>query len=92
MMFDKIGFILGYIKLVIYKIAYGRQLQINWNIRFMPSSKIRIGKNAVLKMWSNFSSRYSLLIKVNEGATVSIGNNVFINHNSSIVSMGVVCR
>lgn len=85
-MFDKIGFLLGYIKLYIYKIAYGNKLKFTKRIRFMPSSKIRIEGNGSLVLGDNFRSRYNVLIKVEDGASIKIGDNVFINDNSCIVS------
>lgn len=85
-MFDKIGFLIGYIKLIMYKICYGKRLKFHWKVRFMPSSKIRIGKHGKICLGNNFRSRYNCLLKVGEEGEIYIDENVFINDNSTIVS------
>lgn len=85
-MFEKIGYVFGYLKLFIYKIYYGRRLVFSGRVRFMPSCKIIIGKNGKLILGENFSCRTGVIFKVADGAVIDVGSNVFINYNSIIVS------
>lgn len=89
-MFDKIGFAIGYIKLMMYKLYYGRRLEFQWKIRFMPSSKIRIGKHGKIHLGNDFRSRYNCLLKAGDHGEIYIDDHVFINDNSTIVSRASV--
>lgn len=85
-MFEKIGYMLGYIKLLIYKIYYGKRLTLSKKMRVMPSIKIYIEKNAQITLGHNFSCRSGVVLRASEGAMINVGERVFVNYNSIIVA------
>lgn len=79
MLFDKINTILGYIKLLIYKLIYFNRIKFNSFVKIKKGFNLIIDSKSMLKLGKNVKIRYNANIKAEKGGKIEINNNVFIN-------------
>lgn len=89
--------VVSYIKILTYKVLFRQKLKINNIMKsyILENSKIYIGKNGKIEFKDAPLCRENVKFNVNNG-TLIIGNNTFINKDSSInvregVSIGNNC-
>lgn len=68
------------------KIRYGGACKIPWINSLKGHIDISIGKNAILTVMQYLISNGELQIRVSDNARISIGKNVFFNHNCSLTA------
>lgn len=80
----KIG---SYIKCFMLKIKYGKKINLKYTKKMALSVKILCHDNAKIEIGDNFCSRERGTILSTGDGFVEIGNDFFMNYNSTIVSM-----
>lgn len=84
MLFDLISVIFGILKLFLFKILYPARISVAQIPKCNASIKLGIKKGSKLVIGKGFRSRNNVSIRVYNKGKVIIGNNFFINDNSSI--------
>lgn len=79
MIFDKINTILGFIKLLFYKLLYNKRIKFDGLIKIKNGFNLIIDKKSMVKIGNNVKIRYKANIKAENGGEIIIKDNVFIN-------------
>lgn len=90
MIFDLFDYILGTLKMALYKCVYTSNLKITSVIgKYSRTAQIRLFGNGKLEIGKDFSMRSGVKIRVNAGK-IKIGNRVGFNNNSMINCMSKI--
>lgn len=78
--------ILGIIKIVFYKLIFGKKLKLNGLPRFTHTATLRVRKNSTIKIGRGAHFAKGTIIACASGAEFSIGNNSGFNAYCNITS------
>ena len=84
MLFEYISLIFGILKIILYKLLYVSRVKFSMFPKMNCSFKLAIKKKSKLSIGKNLRTRNNISIRVYDGGTINIGNNVFLNDNCSI--------
>ena len=87
MIFDLFDYILGIVKLVIYKIFYGRKMKCSVVSKFSGGFQLRLFNKSQFITGKNIVIRSGVKIRCNNTGKVVIGDDVGLNNNCLINSM-----
>jgi acetyltransferase-like isoleucine patch superfamily enzyme len=87
MIFDLIDYILGEIKLIIYKIFYLKRLSYHPYSKFSRGFQLRIFNKGELIAGKNIVIRSGVKIRINGNGKVILGDDIGLNNNCLINSM-----
>lgn len=87
MIFDLLDYILGEIKMLIYKLAYGAKLRYSVFSKYSNGIQIRLCQKGRLNIGQNVTLRDGVRIRVNFNGKVSLGSGVGLNNYSLINAM-----
>lgn len=90
MIFDKINTCLGFLKLLIAKVFYGKRIKIEGLVKIKSNFKIFISKDSALEIKKGTRIRENFYLRCEKGAKIYIGKNCFINNNANIVSLNQI--
>ncbi len=75
----------GMIKIMLNRIIHGRRFMASMVCAVSPFTEFTIDKSARVRLGKRFRMRGGARIRVRRNGTLSIGNNVSINHNCMVV-------
>lgn len=81
-----IDFLLGYIKIMIYKLAYKGRLRIGGFVKLSRNATLRVIGDGRIKLGSGCSVSSNARVSAVNGGTITIGNNTGIGYNNLVVS------
>ncbi|MCI7122653.1 acyltransferase [Mediterraneibacter gnavus] len=87
MFFDLIDYLFGELKMMIYKIVYGRRVKYNPISKFSNGYKLRLFDKSRFQSGKNIVIRDGVKIRCNNGGVVTIGDGVGLNNNCLINAM-----
>lgn len=87
MLFDLLDYIFGELKMIIYKIVYGRRMNYNPVSKFSKGFKLRLFGKSRFSSGKNIVIRDGVKIRCNSDGIVCIGDGVGLNNNCLINAM-----
>ncbi len=87
MIFDLMDYILGELKLIIYKIFYGKKLDYHFYSKFSRSFQLRIFSKGEFRSGKNIVIRSGVKIRITGGGKVILGDDIGLNNNCLLNSM-----
>jgi acetyltransferase-like isoleucine patch superfamily enzyme len=76
------------VKIIAYKIYYGRQLELtSWRVGLEKGAILTIAEGASIKLGSNVYIKRDSEIDARPGSRIIIGDNVFMNRRCTVVAM-----
>lgn len=79
-----LGYLVGKIDLIIYKIIYPSRISYKKGIKYYKSSNLYIDKGSKVSLGEKFKSRKNLTIWAINSSKLTIGNNAVISNNCTI--------
>lgn len=79
-----ISYILGLIKIYLYKLTYFKRISFGLNIKKNKTTNFYIKKKSKVLIGKSYRSRNNVSIYCCDEGTIRIGNNVFMNDNCTI--------
>ena len=86
MIVNKMKSLCGFVKIIYYKIIYGKKIYYKSRPHITKSLEVYLCKNSILNVGSNFACRKNCQLRVNDNANLIIGDNVFFNDNVSLTT------
>ena len=80
-----LGYLVGKIELIIYKIIYPSRISYKKGIKYYKSSNLYIDKGSKVSLGEKFKSRKNLTIWAINSSNITIGNNVIVGAGSVVV-------
>lgn len=86
-MFIKINYLMGYIKIYLYKLIYKNKFKFKKGLRVSPSIEINIFDKSKLEIGKDFYCRKRISFRIENGGKLFIGDRSFLNDGTMITCL-----